>query len=84
MHTLANIIGIVGVALIVIAYFMNQAGKMASDSLPFPVLNMVGAILILVSLYWSWNLPSFIMECIWITISAVGIIRIQRKKKLSS
>lgn len=81
MHTLANIIGMVGVALIVIAYFFNQAGKMASDSMPFPVLNLVGAVLILVSLWWSWNLPSFIMECIWITISAVGIARIMRQRK---
>ncbi len=80
MHTIANIIGIIGVAAIVIAYFLNQSGKMASDSLPFPTLNLVGATLILVSLWWSWNLPSFIMECIWITISAVGIIRIMRNK----
>jgi hypothetical protein len=81
MHTIANIIGIIGVVAIVIAYFLNQSGKMPSDSLPFPVLNLVGAVLILVSLWWSWNLPSFIMECIWITISAVGIVRILRLQK---
>lgn len=81
METIANIIGIIGVALIVIAYFLNQAGKMPSDTLPFPTLNLAGAVLILVSLWWSWNLPSFVMECIWISISAVGIIRIKRQKK---
>lgn len=80
MHTLADIIGLIGVAMIVIAYFLNQAGKMASDSLPFPTLNLVGAVMILVSLWWSWNLSSFVMECIWITISAVGIARILRNK----
>jgi uncharacterized membrane protein YgcG len=81
MAIFANIIGIIGVALIVIAYFLNQSGKMASDSLPFPVLNLAGAVLILVSLWWSWNLPSFIMECIWISISAVGILRILKNTK---
>lgn len=81
MHTIANIIGIIGVTLIVIAYFLNQSGKMASDSMPFPTLNLIGAVLILVSLWWSWNLPSFIMECIWIAISAVGIVRIVKQKK---
>ena len=80
MHTIADIIGLIGVAMIVVAYFLNQAGRMASDSLPFPTLNLVGAVLILVSLWWSWNLSSFVMECIWITISAVGIVRIMHSK----
>ena len=54
----ATIVGFVGVALIVAAYFANQQGWLGSDDWRFPLANLVGSLLILVSLYTAWNFPS--------------------------
>jgi hypothetical protein len=37
-------------------------------------MNTIGAILILISLYYDWNLASFVMEVIWLSLSLYGVI----------
>ncbi|MEM9837947.1 MAG: hypothetical protein AAF830_02205 [Pseudomonadota bacterium] len=73
-------IGIFGVLLILAAYFLLQVEKLSSDSLPYPVLNLAGAVLILVSLTHTFNLASFVIECAWIAISLFGIWKILRRR----
>lgn len=73
-------IGIGGVLLILAAYFLIQTGKLSAEALPYPVLNLVGAVLILVSLTHTFNLASFIIELAWIAISVFGIVKILRKR----
>jgi len=68
-------LGIVGVSLIVIAYFLLQINKLSSQSLMFSLLNFIGSFLILISLFDEWNLPSFIIEIFWMLISLIGIIK---------
>lgn len=68
-----NIIGIVGVSLIIIAYLLLQLNKIKSDEIKYPLLNLIGAILLLISLYRFPNLASIIIELFWIAISAYGI-----------
>ena len=55
-----NAFGIVGVILILIAYFLLQSEKLSSKDIRYPIVNLVGSILILLSFTVSWNLPSFI------------------------
>ena len=74
-------LGIVGVVLILIAYFFMQAGKLTMLSMGYQLLNLVGAILLLCSLMRKWNTPSVIIECCWIAISIYGIVRIIRMKR---
>ena len=77
----ADMIGIVGTALVVIAYMMQQLGKLASDSLSYLYMNLGGAILLLVSLLASFNLASFIIELFWIAASLVGLYKYHQKQK---
>jgi hypothetical protein len=70
-----DIIGTAGVATIVIAYVLLQAGKLRSEQLAYSLLNGVGAALILLSLYFDFNLPSFIIEFFWLLISLFGIAK---------
>ena len=70
-----NILGTVGVATIVITYLLLQTDKLRSDSLYYSLMNGVGAILILVSLYFEFNFPSFVVEFFWLLISLFGIAR---------
>ena len=73
--SLTDLIGIFGVALIVIAYILLQIEKMDAKDLGFSVLNTLGALLIIISLMYDWNLASFIMEFTWMLISLYGIYK---------
>jgi len=79
VEIITNTIGIVGVGFIVFAYFMVQFERLKSTDVMFPSLNLCGAVLILFSLFWHWNLPSVVIEVIWIGISLMGIRRNMKK-----
>ena len=68
-----DILGTVGVAVIILTYILLQLGRVRSEQLGYSLFNAVGASLILVSLYFSFNFPSFIVEFFWLLISLFGI-----------
>ena len=67
------VFGIIGVAMIVVAYFLLQINKISSTALIFSLLNFFGSFFIIISLFYEWNLPSFIIEIFWMLISLIGI-----------
>lgn len=69
-----DIIGTIGVALIILAYAAVQVRRMRSEQLSYSVVNLVGAAMILVSLRYNFNLASVIIEIFWILISLWGIV----------
>jgi hypothetical protein len=77
---LFDITGLLGVSLILLAYFLLQIERLRSEVLGYPVLNLVGAVLILVSLTHTFNLASFVIEVCWIAISLYGIAKILRRR----
>ena len=79
---LLDVVGIVGVVLLMIAYLMLQLDKLQSTALTYSVLNALGASLIIVSLLVDFNLSAFIIEVFWVLISLVGIVRYFRLKIL--
>jgi predicted membrane protein len=75
-------LGFVGMIFIVYGYFLLQAGKCDNNSLKFQFINLIGAILLLISLFVHFNLGSFIIEVFWIVITLYGIYKIIRDKKI--
>jgi hypothetical protein len=75
IHIVADIIGTVGVLFTLLAYFLLQIDKITSTGRTYSILNVVGALLILYSLYFNWNTPAVIMEVAWLLISIYGLIR---------
>ena len=75
-----NVLGTAGVATIVITYVLLQTERLRSDSLLYSMLNAVGAVLILISLYFEFNFPSFVVEFFWLLISLFGIGKYLLKK----
>lgn len=75
MPSVWDMTGIFGSFMVIAAYFSNQQGWVESKKPPYLVANLVGALLIIVSLLESWNLPSLVIEVFWILISAYGIVR---------
>jgi hypothetical protein len=70
-----DILGSLGVGVIVVTYLLLQLGRVRSDQLIYSLLNGVGAALILISLYYDFNLPSVIVEAFWLVISIFGILK---------
>ena len=73
--------GLFGVLLILLAYFLLQAGRMRGDALPYQLLNAAGALLVLVSLLYAFNLSAFVMEAAWLAVSIYGIVRGRRNRR---
>ena len=70
-----DIVGTLGVALIILTYVLLQIERVRSDQLIYSLLNALGAALILVSLYFDFNFPSLVVEFFWLLISLFGIAK---------
>jgi len=81
MHLMSDIIGVVGVALVVLSFFLLQTEKITPNSSIYLYSNLAGAMMLLFSLYYHWNLASVIIEVMWLFISIYGIIRVKFLKK---
>jgi hypothetical protein len=79
--SLTDLTGILGVIIIIIGYMLLQLERMDAKDLSFSVLNTFGALLIIISLLYAWNLASFIMEFTWMMISFYGIVKYYKVKK---
>lgn len=76
-----NFIGTFGVVFILIAYFLMQLGRITSKQLSYSLLNLIGALLIMISLLHRWNLPSAVIEICWIMISSYGVYQAIKTNK---
>ena len=79
MEPYAVFVGLLGVGVVALAYGLFTCGKLSSNDWRYPVLNIVGTSGILYSLAYSWNLPSAVMQVVWIALSLIGLVRILRK-----
>lgn len=73
LHQIANIIGIFGVIFILLAYFLLQTNRLAPHKFLYSGMNLVGALMILFSLYFDWNLSAALVEGAWAIISLYGL-----------
>jgi len=83
-YGLLDLVGNVGVVILMVTYLLLQLNRIRSDDLMYSLLNAVGASLIVVSLLVNFNLSALLMEVFWVLISFVGIYRYFRLKALRS
>ena len=76
-----DIVGTSGVVIILVAYFLLQTERLKSVDLLYSALNLIGAVLITISLLYDFNLSAFIIEVFWIVLSFYGILRYNRLKR---
>ncbi|MBN2412505.1 hypothetical protein JXQ31_12520 [candidate division KSB1 bacterium] len=81
MLSFYTIIGLPGVFLILLCYFLLQTEKMDATGFLYSFLNLIGAFLILFSLLFAWNLSAALIEVFWIIISFLGIIRYLKRSR---
>ena len=69
-----DLLGTIGVIIILSTYLALQLSRINAQRLAYSVLNAIGASLILVSLFFDFNLSAFIIEASWVVISVFGVI----------
>lgn len=80
METLTNLVGIGGVASMMIAYFLLQQEKLTPHHPTYLWMNLLGGLAVIFSLFYEWNLSAFIMEALWVLVSAHSLIRYRKKQ----
>ena len=73
-------VGIVGMALLLVAFVLNQAGRWHRGSLHYDATNLAGAILLVIYAVSLAAWPFVILNTIWLLYSAKDVIQsLQRK-----
>jgi hypothetical protein len=79
--TLPDIGGVVGVLMMLLAYALAQLGRMKVDQLPALLINLIGSLLVLVSLAYKFNLSAVLMESAWALVALFGLVKLALKKR---
>lgn len=78
MQLLSNLASISGAACVIIAYFLVSSNKLSAQSTRYQWLNLIGAVLIMLSLYHYWNIGTFIIEVVWIVIAVMALVKLKK------
>ncbi len=74
-----DLLGNVGVLLILLSYLLVQLDKIDTQAFRYSFMNGIGAGLLCISLYIDFNLSGLLMELSWLLISIYGLYRCMRK-----
>jgi hypothetical protein len=76
--------GFIGITLLLLAFFLNLMEKIKTGSLPYLLLNFMGAgIACLASVLLNY-IPFVILEGCWALVSAFGLVKLITKNKVTS
>lgn len=81
MVSITDIIGLTGVALLVVTYALLQLDKIDPKGFWYSFNNLLVAILVTVSLVYTPNIASIVIEVFWFLISLYGVIMYFRRKQ---
>jgi len=81
MVSITDIIGLIGVALLVVTYALLQLDKIDPKGFWYSFNNLLVAILVTVSLIYTPNIASIVIEVFWFLISLYGVIMYFRRKQ---
>ncbi len=68
-------VGLVGTLMVLVAYFLLQAGRLHGTGMLYQLLNLFGAAGVLASLYGKFNVSVMLLMTVWILITAYGLAR---------
>jgi hypothetical protein len=70
-----NVVGWIGMALLIGAYVLVTLGRISGPGLTFQLMNLVGGGFLMVNsaYYGAW--PSAALNVVWVVIGVVGLVR---------
>ncbi len=81
---MADAVGMAGTFMVVLAYYLLQLEKTNPKGLSYNLLNLTGAVLLLIGLCFSFNLASFVIEVFWIGASLIGLWKYFQRQSAAS
>jgi len=81
--TLPDLIGLTGVALLIVTYALLQLDRIDPKGFWYSFNNLMVAILVTVSLVYTPNLASIVIEIFWFLISLYGVVMFFKRKDLT-
>jgi hypothetical protein len=72
---LINVLGWLGAGVMLYGYAMVSASRMAGDGMPFQMINLVGAIALMINTAYHSAWPSAILNVVWGVIGLVAVTR---------
>ena len=82
--TIPDLIGLTGVALLIVTYALLQLDKIDPKGFWYSFNNLLVAILVTVSLVYTPNLASIVIEIFWFLISLYGVVMFFKRKDLTN
>ena len=79
MELWITVVGWAGSVAVIAAYGLNSMQKLKSNSLAFQVLNLSGAILLIINSVFKEAYPFTFINTVWAIIAIVAIFKIVRK-----
>ena len=73
-------IGFIGVAILLLAFLLNLLKKISSNSLPYILMNIVGAGMACVASWLIDYIPFVVLEGVWTLVSVAALINYFKKK----
>jgi len=74
-----DIIGTLGVGLILLAYFLNIFSLIKNEGFLYYTLNIIGASIACYASFLIRYIPFVILEATWVLVSAIGLFKYIKK-----
>lgn len=72
---LTTIIGVIGASIVLIAFVLNQFGKLSTESKTYDFLNMIGPAFLVVYSHLLESYPFLVLNVVWATASAMSLFK---------
>ena len=83
MISITDFIGLTGVALLIVTYALLQLDKIDPKGFWYSFNNLCVAVLVGISLIYTPNLASIVIEIFWFNISLYGLIMWRERQRES-
>lgn len=80
MELLITTLGWIGSFEVITAYALNSYQKVKSDSITFQVLNLTGAIFLIINSIYKQAYPFTLINAVWSVIAIVALAGIIKKR----
>lgn len=74
------VIGWGGAALLLYGYAMVSSSRMSGDGLPYQLINLAGALGLMINSAYQGAWPSAILNVVWTGIGVAALIKLSRVK----
>ncbi len=77
----SDIVGSIGVSILLIAFVLNQQRKLSEHSRPFLAMNLFGALICAYSAWLVRLMPFVVLEIVWAIVASLGLMRWSAKNE---